>query len=60
MDASLKYNADVVVYYAEDAAGNNVTDAVKNIAVCATEGNGFTVSFATEYTESLSSLVYVP
>lgn len=59
MDASLKYNADVVVYYAEDAAGNNVTDAVKNIAVCATEGNGFTVSFATEYTESLSSLVYV-
>ncbi|SHI11709.1 LPXTG-motif cell wall anchor domain-containing protein/fimbrial isopeptide formation D2 domain-containing protein [Butyrivibrio fibrisolvens DSM 3071] len=59
MDASLKYNADVVVYYAEDAAGNNVTDAVKNIAVCAPEGNGFTVSFDAKYTEALTDNVYV-
>ena len=60
MDATLSYNDDVKVYYAEDAAGKNITEAVKSIAVCAPEGeNGFKVSFATEYTESLTDMVYV-
>lgn len=59
MDASLSYNEDVAVYYAEDAAGTNVTETVKTKAVAAKDGNGFTVSFATDYTESLTSVVYV-
>ncbi len=57
MDATLRYNKDAVVYYAADATGSNVTDAVK--ASVNTDGNGFTVSFDTSYTENLTNTVFV-
>ena len=60
MDATLSYNKDVVVYYAVDATGSDVTDAVKAIASVNTDGNnGFTVSFDTSYTENLTNTVFV-
>ncbi|SEP75657.1 isopeptide-forming domain-containing fimbrial protein [Butyrivibrio sp. TB] len=59
MDATLSYNKDVVVYYAADATGSDVTDAVKAIASVKTDGNGFTVSFDTSYTENLTNTVFV-
>lgn len=59
MDATLSYNEDVVVYYAADATGSDVTDAVKAIASVKTDGNGFTVSFDTSYTENLTNTVFV-
>ncbi|WP_022757238.1 SpaA isopeptide-forming pilin-related protein [Butyrivibrio fibrisolvens] len=61
MDATLRYNEDegVVVYYAVDATGSDVTDAVKAIASVKTDGNGFTVSFDTSYTENLTNTVFV-
>ena len=59
MDATLSYNKDVVVYYAADATGSDVTDAVKAIASAKTDGNGFTVSFDTSYTENLTNTVFV-
>lgn len=57
MDVTLSYNKDAVVYYAADATGSNVTDAVK--ASVNTDGNGFTVSFDTSYTENLTNTVFV-
>jgi LPXTG-motif cell wall-anchored protein len=57
MDATLSYNEDAVVYYAADATGSDVTDAVK--ASVNTDGNGFTVSFDTSYTENLTNTVFV-
>ena len=61
MDATLSLNEeDVVVYYAVDATGSDVTDAVKAIASVNTDGNnGFTVSFDTSYTENLTNTVFV-
>ncbi len=61
MDATLSYNKDAVVYYAVDATGSDVTDAVKAIAsVVNPDGNnGFTVSFDTSYTENLTNTVFV-
>lgn len=59
MDATLSYNEDVEVYYAEDAAGTDVTEAVKAIASATTVDNGFTVSFDTSYTENLTNTVFV-
>ncbi|PWT29083.1 SpaA isopeptide-forming pilin-related protein [Butyrivibrio fibrisolvens] len=60
MDATLSYNKDVVVYYAVDATGSDVTDAVKAIASVNPDGNnGFTVSFDTSYTENLTNTVFV-
>ncbi|WP_027216778.1 isopeptide-forming domain-containing fimbrial protein [Butyrivibrio fibrisolvens] len=59
MDATLSYNEDVVVYYAADATGSDVTDAVKAISSVKADGNGFTVSFDTAYTENLTNTVFV-
>lgn len=60
MDATLSYKEkSAVVYYAEDATGSDVTDAVKAKASVNTDGNGFTVSFDTSYTENLTNTVFV-
>lgn len=59
MEDSLSYNGDVAVYYAEDAAGTEVTSEVSAASTTATVDNGFTVTFDSDYTESLTSTVYV-